>query len=132
MAAVGKSRTCDWRRAAEVLLAAAAILVIDGDTVMMDGERWRLTGLDAPEIHSAKCAQERQLGIVAAARLIRLLAERGGELVPETGRRRDKFGRRLGRLLVGGEEWSALAIGEGLAVPYDGRGPRGDWCGPGS
>lgn len=132
MASVRKSRTCDWRRAAEVLLAAGAILVIDGDTVMMDSERWRLTGLDAPEIHSAKCAQERQRGIVTAARLIGLLAERGGELIPETSRRRDKFGRRLGRLLVGGEEWSEIAIKEGLAVPYDGRGPRGDWCGAGS
>lgn len=116
---------------------AGPVTVIDGDTVERDGQRWRLSGLDAPETHGARCARERHLGIAAAARLVALLAERGGRVIEEAGPsgkpRREKYGRRLGRLVVGwpsaGEEdWAALAIREGLAVAWDGTGTRHDWC----
>jgi hypothetical protein len=69
--------------------------------------RYRLVSLDAPEIQSAKCAAERHLGIIAAARLLTLMAERGAELVPQKGR--DKYGRGLARLQVGGEDWATIA-----------------------
>lgn len=110
---------------------AQPIAVIDGDTVERGGERWRIAGLDAPEIHSARCPEERQRGILAAARLIALLDQRAGRLV-DTGKR-GKYGRRLGRLVIGwpsqGEEdWAAIAIREGLAVAWDGKGRRHDWC----
>ena len=109
---------------------AGPIMVIDGDTVERDGERWRVAGIDAPEIHGARCPIERQRGIVAAARLVALLEARGGRLI---GEGREKYGRRLGRLVIGwpvaGEEdWPAIAIREGLAVAWNGRGKRHDWC----
>lgn len=111
-----------------MVLVLGAILVIDADTVERDDVRWRLLGLDAPEIQTAKCPQERQRGIVAAARLIALIGERGGELVAQGTRRRDKWGRRLGRLMLGGEDWAAIAIREGHAHPWKEGGPRVDWC----
>jgi endonuclease YncB( thermonuclease family) len=112
------------------LLALQIITVIDADTVERGGERWRTDGIDAPEIHGARCAAERQAGIVAAARLVALLAEAGGRLI-ETGR--EKYGRRRGRLMLGwpstGErDWAAIAVAEGYAVAYSGKGPRHDWC----
>lgn len=112
------------------LLALQLITVIDADTVERGGERWRIDGIDAPEVHGARCPAERELGIVAAARLVGLLRERGGRLI-ETGK--EKYGRRRGRLIIGwpasGEEdWAALALREGLAVRYDGKGKRHDWC----
>jgi hypothetical protein len=93
----------------------SAIVVIDADTVERAGERWRVAGIDAPEIHGARCPAERQAGILAAARLVTLLAERGGRLIDQG---REKYGRRLGRLLIGwpstGEDdWAALAVREG-------------------
>ena len=60
--------------------------------------------------------------------MIALLAEFGGRLDPHQGRQRDKYGRRLGRLFVGDQDWAALAISEQLAVAWDGRGRRHDWC----
>ncbi len=126
-----------WRSAIVVLALAAApsawagpITVVDGDTVERAGERWRVAGIDAPEIHGAKCPAERQRGIVTAARLVTLLEARGGRLI---GEGREKYGRRLGRLIIGwpvaGEEdWSSIAIREGLAVAWDGKGKRHDWC----
>lgn len=110
---------------------AQPITVVDGDTVRRGAEVWRLDGIDAPEIHGARCGAEREAGIRTAARLIDLLRERSGRLI-EVGR--DKYGRRLGRLVIGwpsnGEQaWAEIAIAEGLARAYDGRRARRDWCG---
>ena len=112
---------------AEHLLAAAlaTILVIDGDTVEQAGVRWRLYGIDAPEIHRARCPAERQAGILAAARLIGLLKAQGGRLEAVPGRR-DKYGRQVGRLLLGdGRDWAAISVAEGHAVAGD---RRHDFC----
>lgn len=113
-----------------VLVALQIITVVDADTVERGGERWRVDGIDAPEIHGARCTAERERGIVAAARLVVLLRERGGRLI-EVGR--EKYGRRRGRLIIGwpstGEEdWAAISLREQLAVTYDGKGKRHDWC----
>ena len=115
---------------AAAVVALGLITVIDADTVERDGQRWRVAGLDAPEIHGARCTRERELGILAAARLVALLSQRGGRLV-EVGR--EKYGRRLGRLMIGwpstgDEDWAAIAIREGHGVAYDGKGPRQGWC----
>lgn len=106
-----------------------SIIVIDADTVEQNGVRWRLVGLDAPEIHRAQCPAERQRGIIAAARLIALLASEGGRL-EAAGKGREKFGRRLGRLIIGtpGRDWAEIAISEGHAVAWDGKGKAPDWC----
>jgi endonuclease YncB( thermonuclease family) len=113
-----------------VVLASepAPIIVIDGDTVERAGVRYRLAGLDAPEINQAKCMQERQLGIVTASWLIGLIAKRGAKLDTGAKLRRDKYGRVLARLLLGGEEWAEIAIRGGHGKAWDGRGPRPDWC----
>jgi endonuclease YncB( thermonuclease family) len=103
-----------------------AILVIDADTVVQGGVRYQLVGLDAPEIVGAKCLRERHRGIAAAARLKAVLRERGGELRPTSNR--DKYGHSLARLVVGGEDWAAIAIREGHAKSWDGGVRRPDWC----
>lgn len=107
-------------------LADDPIIVIDGDTVEQAGERWRLLDIDAPEIGSAKCASERQSGLAAAARLIDLLKGAAARIEPATRRKRDKYGRRLGRLLINGKDWADIAVTEGLAVRWEGY--RHTWC----
>ena len=107
------------------------IHVVDADTVERDGVRWRVAGLDAPEIHGAKCQEERRRGILAAARLVALLAERGGRLI-EAGKG-EKYGRKVGRLMIGwpsqgDEDWATISIREGHGVAYNGKGPRPTWC----
>ena len=108
--------------------APSAVTVLDGDTVERGGLRYRLAGLDAPEIHHAKCAREREAGIRSAARLVALLAERPHELA-DLGKG-GGFGRRLGRLTIAGEDWATIAVREGHGIACAGRCERKshDWC----
>lgn len=104
-----------------------AIRIVDGDTIDLYGERWRLLGFDAAEVANAKCAKELALGRAAAARLGALLAAASAiEHWPDAARR-EKWGRRLSHLTVDGRDVGAILIREGLARPYEG-GRRAGWC----
>lgn len=154
VAAVYALREADGARLPPVA-AGPGIHVVDGDTVDHDGQRWRLTGYDTPEIYHARCPQERQAGIVAAARLAALIGEGGARIdalrLPEgtdgvnrqrqqdlrspegtdgvNRQRKDKWGRRLGRLvLADGRDAGAELIAGGYARPYNGRTARHGWC----
>ncbi len=54
-------------------ITAAEIIIVDGDTIRVAGERVRLVGFDAPETRDARCAREKELGDQATKRLTRLV-----------------------------------------------------------
>lgn len=99
--------------------------MIDGDTVEIAGEVIRIENIDTPERGGrAECDAERMLAEVASATLEELL----GESVPEIERMgRDRFGRTLARLSVGGQDVGEALIERDQAVPWAGR--RHNWCG---
>lgn len=102
------------------------LYVIDGDTVDLDGERFRLVGFDTPETYRSQCELEKQLGDMATARLRQLIDSLAVvELVRLPGK--DRYERSLGRLYVDQRDVGAVLIGEGLARPYEG-GMRMGWC----
>ena len=107
--------------------ALAAIVVIDGDTIELDGTRWRLMGYDTPETVHAQCDAERALGRIAAKRLRELVSD-GQVMIRANRRATDRYGRRLGWLFVNGEDVGKILIREGMARPYDGRSKRKSWC----
>lgn len=112
-----------------VLAATVALLVVDGDTVVIDDVRYRIANMDAPELHSAGCDAEQRLAMVAKRRMDALL--RGGKVTirvgdPLDGRRRDRHGRTLATIEVDGSDVAKIMIGEGLARPWEGR--RRSWC----
>jgi endonuclease YncB( thermonuclease family) len=88
----------------------------------------RLVGLDAPELHPARCDAERELGERARDRLVALLTAAESITIEIVGRRRDKYGRLLGRVLADGRDVAGILIAEGLARPYSGKGKRKGWC----
>jgi micrococcal nuclease len=109
--------------AAAAAALSAALIVVDGNTVKVDGRSYRLIGYDTPETYFANCENERRLGEAATARLRALIAT---EARLEPNGQDCKWGRECARLF--GEDVRDVMLREGLARPYAGRGPRTDWC----
>jgi micrococcal nuclease len=101
--------------------------VVDGDTLdlqvdlgfgVFTRQRVRLLGNNAAE-HGT------ELGDKATAFVKDWVAEHGPVLTVRTQKdKREKFGRYLATILSGAEELSQALINAGLAVAYDGTGPR--------
>jgi endonuclease YncB( thermonuclease family) len=109
-----------------VVAGPAGFAVVDGDTVHLDQESYRLLGIDAAEIRRAQCDAERRLGELTKHRLEVLLESGAISVFPDPPTKRDKYGRRLLRLIVNGEDAACVLITEGYARPWRGR--REDWC----
>ena len=101
-----------------------AIYVFDGDTFTLGSERVRIAGIDAPETHPSRCADEARLGLAATQKLRQLL---GSGTVRVSGEKIDKYGREVREVTVGGRDVAEIMIGEGLARSYDGE-KRLPWC----
>jgi endonuclease YncB( thermonuclease family) len=121
---------------------AAPISVLDGDTVRMNGETYRLVGFDTPETGAqARCEGENALGRAATLRLRELVTAEDASLVrvacacrPGTeGTRQCNFGRLCGRVTAHGRDVGAILVSEGLAHRYVCSGTRcprrQSWCG---
>ena len=92
---------------------AAATYVIDGDTVVIDGTRYRLIGIDTPE--HGKCG-----AVAATANLRSMLA--GGRVTVVTNGETDRYGRTLAYLELGGCDLNRAQIEAGFAIArYDSR-----------
>ncbi|MES2326116.1 MAG: thermonuclease family protein [Pseudomonadota bacterium] len=94
------------------------IRVIDGDTFDIGGERIRVAGIDAPETHPSRCANEAAFGAAATQKLAELL--RGGPLWI-SGTKTDRYGRSVRTVRVNGEDVADAMISAGLARNYDGK-----------
>jgi endonuclease YncB( thermonuclease family) len=100
--------------------------VLDGDTIRIVGETFRLVGFDAPETYRARCPSERELGNRATFRLRQLVAGGGLDLERVTcsclmgteGTRRSNYSRSCGTLKARGQDVGAMLIAEGLARTY--------------
>lgn len=114
---------------AALLLAAPAAAqerarVVDGDTLIVAGDRVRIMGMDAPEARG-RCVRERRLARAATARMRELVA--GGIHLERRGR--DRYRRQLAIVRdLRGRDLALVMIREGHARPYDGRGRRRGWC----
>jgi micrococcal nuclease len=105
------------------------VRVVDGDTVDVDidlgfnhwlhNERIRLYGIDTPECRT-RDAEEKKYGLMAK-KFVEQCLHKGGTYVLTT-REKDKFGRYLGVIMLGGRtSINAALVSEHLAVPYSGQ-----------
>jgi endonuclease YncB( thermonuclease family) len=121
-------------------IETSQIEVVDGDTIRVTGETFRLVGFDAPETYRAQCSSERQLGNRATFRLRQLVASGGLDLervacacrTGTEGTPRCNYGRSCGILRARGQDVGAVLIAEGLARAFV-CGPtscpkRESWC----
>ncbi len=99
--------------------------VVDGDTFYIGGQKVRIAGIDAPETHDYRCGSELALGERAASQLQALLNS-GAVTMTGIERDRDRYGRLLRNVAVGGQDVGEAMVSAGVAREY-GRGRRG-WC----
>lgn len=99
--------------------------VVDGDTIWLNGENLRLESYDTPEPYNDICGGQAEVALAhrANARLLELLNSNPFTL--ETGRK-DRYGRVLATIRIGGRDVGDILIDEGLAR----RWPDGHefWC----
>ena len=97
--------------------------VIDGDTIRIEGETVEIAGMDAPEVRSARCEEERLRGVESIQKLTGLLnsgtVTTAGEVEGPDGKLRTAVqvdGRDVGAAMI-----KAGAAGELLTKPRN-------WC----
>ena len=99
--------------------------LVDGDTGWESGVKWRLQGVDAPELSNPECSNERNLAEDATARLGELMD--GGYQIEWTGEK-GRYERELVRIrLRDGRDVGIVLVNEGLAQPWPNEGNI--WCG---
>ena len=109
----------------------------DGDSGRIDGVKFRLANVDAPEtggvgaIGGAKCEFERELGFDAKAFMVELT--RDAELVITHNSGPDRYEREVITLSANGQDVGEAGIAAGHLGPWPHRGRRAltkkpDWC----
>lgn len=99
--------------------------VVDGDTFYFDGDKVRIAGIDSPETHPPRCADEAEIGARATEKLLALINS-GEVTMTGIGRDRDTYGRLLRDVQVDGADVGAAMVSAGVARDY-GSGRR-SWC----
>lgn len=110
----------------------AAGCVADGDTLVIGRRTIRIIGIDAPELHPARCPAEAQAGEAAAQDLLRLVNQGPFAIVDPGTAARDNYGRELKHLLRQRGDGTVQSLADDLVAgghvrPYL-RGPRDPWC----
>ncbi|MEO1029655.1 MAG: thermonuclease family protein [Pseudomonadota bacterium] len=109
----------------------------DGDSGRIDGMKFRLANVDAPETGGvgarggAKCESERVLGFEAKAFMVELT--RGAVLEVTSNSGPDRYGREVITLSANGVDVSEAGLGAGVLGTWPHRGrkalkPKPDWC----
>ncbi len=104
----------------------------DGDTIILGTRHIRIIGIDAPELHPARCPAEQAQGEAARAALIALLNQGPFFLTGPDPVVRDEYGRELHNLVRARPDGTVQSIADDLVAakvvrPYL-RGPRVPWC----
>lgn len=97
---------------------AHRVQVIDGDTIRIGQEKFRLVGWDTPEkFGRERCAQEKRMGEQASREARRIFRHADELTLVRQGV--DKYGRTLARWRVDGRDYGELLWSKQLAKPWN-------------
>lgn len=92
-------------------------IIIDGDTLEVDGTRVRLAGIDAPETRQECEVSGSAWACGKDAKLVLTNATQGREIECRGGKR-DRYGRLIAVCFVGDTDLNALMVRGGWALAY--------------
>ena len=91
--------------------------VIDGDTIVLNGEKIRFSGIDTPELKQTCLKGDQEVGCGMFAKM--LLVKKIGNATPECIREgKDVYKRTLAECFVNGESLSKFLVRSGYAFAY--------------
>jgi len=91
--------------------------IIDGDTIILNDEKIRFSGIDTPELNQTCLNEDRKVKCGIAAK--QLLAEKiGNSTVKCISEGKDAYKRTLAECFVNGESLSAFLVRSGYAFAY--------------
>lgn len=96
---------------------AQTVKVVDGDTIHLNGEKIRFSGIDAPEMKQT-CLREgyvEQCGVIAKELIENKIANLDVECISEG---KDQYQRTLAECFVGRESLSRFLVRQGYAFAY--------------
>lgn len=123
--------------AAEPPEVIGSIYWSDGDSGRIDGEKFRLANIDAPETGGigarggAKCERERELGYLAKEFVVELTKD--ATIIVTSRNGADRYGREVITLSVDGVDIAKSGIDAGHLEPWPHRGRKAlskkpNWC----
>jgi len=96
---------------------ADSLRVVDGDTIILNGEKIRFTGIATPELKQTCLQGDQEVGCGMTAK--KLLAEKIGNVIPECiSEGKDAYKRTLAECFVNGESLSKFLVRSGYAFAY--------------
>ena len=94
-----------------------SLKVIDGDTIVLNGEKIRFSGIDTPELKQTCLKDNEKVGCGMLAK--KLLVNKIGNNTPICiGKKKDFYKRTLAECFVNGESLSKFLVRSGYAFAY--------------
>ena len=91
--------------------------IIDGDTIILNGEKIRFSGIDTPELKQTCLQGDQEVGCGMTAKM--LLVKKIGNNTPECiSEGKDAYKRTLAECFVNGESLSKFLVRSGYAFAY--------------
>ena len=91
--------------------------IVDGDTIVLNGEKIRFSGIDTPELKQTCMKGDQKVFCGKLAKM--LLVKKIGNKTPECIREgRDVYKRTLAECFINGESLSAFLVRSGYAFAY--------------
>ena len=99
------------------IVSAKSLRVIDGDTIILNGEKIRFSGIDTPELRQTCLKDNEQVSCGMLAKM--LLVKKIGNNTPICiGKKKDFYKRTLAECFVNGESLSKFLVRSGYAFAY--------------
>ena len=97
--------------------SADSLRVVDGDTIVLNGEKIRFSGIDTPELKQTCLQGDQKVSCGMSAKM--LLVEKIGNAIPECiNEGKDTYKRTLAECFVNGESLSKFLVRSGYAFAY--------------
>ena len=91
--------------------------IVDGDTIILNGEKIRFSGIDTPELKQTCLQGGQKIGCGMSARM--LLVKKIGNNTPECiSEGKDVYQRTLAECFINGESLSSFLVRSGYAFAY--------------